>query len=80
MSERTIPDGGVEHGTEDCVCRPDGGLREPALLKLHLPPLDVRRPELVERLSADLATADVLPRHRGVHRLCGRFAIRRRQR
>ena len=47
----------------------DGGLREPAVLKLNFPRLDVRRPELVERLCADLATDDVLPRHRGVHRL-----------
>jgi hypothetical protein len=35
---------------------------------------------LVLLLRADFATDDVLPRHRGVHRLCGFFAIRRRQR
>ena len=58
----------------------DGGLREPAVLKLNFPRLDVRRPELVERFPADFAADDVLPRHRGVHRLCGRFAIGRRQR
>ena len=55
LSERSIPDGGVEHGAEDCVGRPDGGLREPAVLKLNFPRLDLRRPELVELLRADLA-------------------------
>ena len=32
----------------------DGGLREPAVLKLNFPRLDVRRPEPVERFPADL--------------------------
>jgi hypothetical protein len=45
----------------------------PAVLKLYFPRLDVRRPELVELLRADLATDDVLPRHGGAHRLCGRL-------
>jgi hypothetical protein len=41
---------------------------EPTVLQLDFLCLDVRRPELVERLGADLASDDVLARRRGVHR------------
>jgi hypothetical protein len=67
--QRTVTDGRVQHRPQDCVRGPDRGLGQPLAAELDHPPLDMRRPELVQRQPPDRAGDDVRARDAGVHDL-----------